>query len=35
MILDEMFMESKTSEFNMCKLNKKLRLNMRHLNCPW
>lgn len=35
MILDEMFMERKTSEFNMCKLNKKLRLNMRHLDCPW
>lgn len=34
-ILDEMFLESKTSEFNMCKLNKILRQNMRHLNCPW
>jgi len=34
-ILNEMFLERKTSEYNMCKLNKILRQNMRHLNCPW
>ena len=34
-ILDAMFLESKTSEYNMCKLNKILRENMRHLDCPW
>ena len=35
MLLDEMFVESKTSEYNMCKLNKNLKQSMRHLNCPW
>ena len=34
-VLDEMFLERKTSEYNLCKLNKKLKQNMRHLNCPW
>ena len=34
-VLDEMFLESKTNEYNLCKLNKKLKQNMRHLNCPW
>ena len=34
-LLDEMFMQGKTSECNMCKLNKKLRESMRHLDCVW
>jgi hypothetical protein len=34
-VLNEMFMERKTSEYNMCELNKILRENMRHLTCPW
>ena len=34
-VLDKMFCESKTSQYNMCKLNKILRQSMRHLNCPW
>ena len=34
-VLDEMFLESKTNQHNLCKLNKKLKQNMRHLNCPW
>jgi len=34
-ILDKMFIESKTNQYNLCKLNKKLKQNMRHLNIPW
>ena len=34
-ILDTMFLESKTSEHNLCKLNRALKQNMRHLNIPW
>ena len=34
-ILDDMFLEGQTNEYNLCKLNKILKQNMRHLNCPW
>lgn len=34
LILDEMFIESKTNQHNLCKLNKNLRRSMRHLNIP-
>tara|TARA_B110001452_G_scaffold267462_1_gene277445 strand:- start:2036 stop:2434 length:399 start_codon:yes stop_codon:yes gene_type:complete len=34
-VLDEMFTESKTGQHNLCKLNKKLKQNMRHQNVPW
>ena len=34
-VLDEMFIQSKTNQYNLCKLNKKLKQNMRHLNIPW
>ncbi len=34
-VLDNMFKENKTNEYNLCKLNIKLKQNMRHLNCPW
>jgi len=34
-VLDQMFLEKQTSEYNMCKLNKKLRQSMRHLDIPW
>ena len=34
-ILDKMFEENKVSEHNLCELNKELKHNMRHLNCPW
>jgi len=34
-VIDQMFLEKQTSEYNMCKLNKKLRQSMRHLDIPW
>ena len=35
LVLDNMFIESKTNQYNLCKLNKALKQNMRHLNVPW
>ena len=34
-ILDEMLVMGKINEYNLCELNKKLKQNMRHLDCPW
>lgn len=34
-ILDEMLIEDKTSEEDLCKFNQYLRENMRHLEIPW
>ena len=33
--LDQMFLESQTNEYNMCKFNKILRQHMRHIDIPW
>lgn len=34
-VLDEMFLNSQINEYNLCKLNRYLRQNMRHLEIPW
>jgi hypothetical protein len=33
--LDDMFREQKTNEYNLCKLNKELKQNLRHCDIPW
>jgi len=34
-VLDEMFLNNQINEKNLCKLNRHLRQNMRHLYIPW
>ena len=34
-ILDEMYLDFKVSENNLCELNKRLKQNGRHINIPW